>query len=426
MKYSILNCWTDYNRGDLGIMISTINEIREQDPEAKIIGVSCFSKHDSSFYHCHDILRNYVDNLYPAIFGLLLVKIGKYNSKSKFAKSFLAVFETIRMVLSIILPKSASEIMLYKFERETLFAIKGCDISIAKGGSVFTNNGTFRSKFSLFRMCAFYFLLNKYGYPYYILGQSFGPVHGKIPTWLVNKVIKNSEKVFLRETICKEKYNNIKFPENKTGFSNDTAFVLEQKKINVGSINENNFNIGITVRPAGEKNQQYITSLKDTIMYLVDKYDAVIHIFRQVSGEDEPDDMMAKKLYESLSDYHKKNVIIHVDNYTPQELKYLYGLMKLFIGTRLHSTIFALGAGTPSIALVYHGTKAQGIFKNLQLSEFVVTDVNSQNIIKKCDYILENQSEIKKKVNKNVKVAMQETKKAVDEIILRTKQRNNV
>lgn len=41
MKYAILNCWTDLNKGDLGIMISTIDEIRKQDHKAEIIGISC-------------------------------------------------------------------------------------------------------------------------------------------------------------------------------------------------------------------------------------------------------------------------------------------------------------------------------------------------------------------------------------------------
>lgn len=422
MKYAILNCWTDYNKGDLGIMISTIDEIRRQDTQAEIIGVSCFSKNDEYFFTCHNILKKYVNDLYPAIFGILVMKIGNFISKHILVKIISSLFETVRMILAIILPKSIALKVLYSFEKETLSAIKSCNLSIAKGGSVFTDDGSYRGKFALYRMCMFYFLLNKYKCPYYILGQSFGPVHGKICSWLVNKVIEKSEKVYLRERICSEKYKNIIFPKDKTGFSNDTAFLLVKQKPVFDCVNDLNFNIGFTVRPVNKDTDLYINTILETIVYFVDTYNAYIHIFKQVSGDNEPDDAMVHSIYAKLLDNYKKNVILYTDNLTPSQLKYLYGRMKIFIGTRLHSTIFAMGAGIPSICLVYHGTKAQGIYENMGVGELVITDVNSKNIIEKSEYILANYSVLKNKLESNVNKAVQETVISISEIILNTKE----
>lgn len=103
------------------------------------------------------------------------------------------------------------------------------------------------------------------------------------------------------------------------------------------------------MRPVDDNTIQYTSAIKSAIIHFIDKYNAHIPFFRQVSGKDEPDDVMANNIYKELSDYYKKNVYIHTQNFTPQQLKFLYSRMKLFIGTRLHSTIFALGAETPSI-----------------------------------------------------------------------------
>ncbi|SDC57955.1 polysaccharide pyruvyl transferase family protein [Halanaerobium congolense] len=421
MEYSILNCWTDDNRGDLGIMISTINEIRRQDSKAEIIGISCFSKLDNYYSNAHNELKTYVDELYPAIFGVIVFRFGKFTSKSKIAKYLVSLFEAFRMALAIVLPKKISLKLLYSFERKTLNRIKKSDISISKGGSIFTDYKTYRGTYALFRTCMFYFLLHKFNCPYFILGQSFGPIGSKFGSWLVNKVIKNSEGVYLREMICKRKYTNIKYPNDKLSFSNDTAFLLDEEKIDINNIKKINLNIGLTVRPTNKNFKEYKKSIIKTIIYFIDKYDAHFHIFPQVIDPNEPDIKMGKTIYKDLPKQYRDNLVIHETNYNPEQLKYLYGLMNFFIGTRLHSNIFALGAGTPSISLVYHGTKAQGIYENLELNNLVVKPINAEEIINKGEYILENHNEIQNKIISSVEEAKITIINSIKEIISQTK-----
>lgn len=420
MKYSILNCWTDKNKGDLGIILSTVEEIYEQDKEANIIGISCYSEKDDLYKTEHKILTQYVDLMYPAIFGLLVLKIGKFSTKSKMAKVALGIFETIRMMLTIILPKKIAKIFLYKFEKRTLEAIIKSDVSIAKGGSVFTDYGNLRGKLALFRMCMFYFLLKKFNCPYYILGQSFGPVDGTIPSWLVNKVIENSEKVYVRETVCLN-YENLKFPSDKLSLSNDTAFILRQEETNENIIDIRNFNVGLTVRPTSNNTSDYVSAIVETIKYAVDNHNAYFHIFPQVTGKDEPDEKTANIICEKLDEKYRKNLILHSEDYRPQQLKFLYGKMKMFIGTRLHSTIFALGSGTPSIGIVYHGTKAQGIFEQLGISELIVQDICSDVIIQKMEYVIKDYNNIKDKIESNLINVELQVINSIAEIIEETK-----
>jgi polysaccharide pyruvyl transferase WcaK-like protein len=70
----------------------------------------------------------------------------------------------------------------------------------------------------------------------------------------------------------------------------------------------------------------------------------------------------------------------------------------MFIGTRLHSTIFAMGEMVPSICISYHGTKSSGIFSNYNLERFVIVNYSDQSLIKSIDELLENIDEIKKTI----------------------------
>jgi colanic acid/amylovoran biosynthesis protein len=55
----------------------------------------------------------------------------------------------------------------------------------------------------------------------------------------------------------------------------------------------------------------------------------------------------------------------------PELLHTAYGLMDLFIGTRMHSNIFALAGGVPVLAIAYQ-YKTRGLMDTLGLSEWVL------------------------------------------------------
>lgn len=44
MKYSLINCYSDYNKGDLGIILTTVRFLQEIDKDADITGISTYKK----------------------------------------------------------------------------------------------------------------------------------------------------------------------------------------------------------------------------------------------------------------------------------------------------------------------------------------------------------------------------------------------
>ena len=46
MKYSLINCYSDYNKGDLGIILTTVRFLQEIDKDADITGISTYNYSD--------------------------------------------------------------------------------------------------------------------------------------------------------------------------------------------------------------------------------------------------------------------------------------------------------------------------------------------------------------------------------------------
>ena len=419
-KYALLNCWTDRNKGDLGIMIATIEEIRKVDIDARIIGISCFSDYDEMFHKRHIILKDYVDELYPALYGNLIFCIGQREYKNTVCKILLRLFELIRMAFVFVLPNKCARLFLTQQEISTLTAIMSCDISIAKGGSVFVEYAnTLRARMALTRICNMYDLLHKFHCPYYILGQSFGPVRSKRGIRDVNRVIHNAEKVFLREFACVKEYPELALQGDNILFSNDAGFLLPSIKPSGDTgIVEGHFNVGMTLRPAGEDMMAYECEMAKVIQQLCNIYGADVHIFPQVSEDSEPDNTTALRIIKKIEKPYQSQVYHHTENLRPQEMKYQYGQMRIFIGTRLHSTIFALSAGTPAIVLVYHGTKAQGIFDAIGIPEMVVlAPITSEKVMEQVSYAVNNRDRIKNTIAEGVMKAQKDMTNAIRIII---------
>ena len=96
------------------------------------------------------------------------------------------------------------------------------------------------------------------------------------------------------------------------------------------------------------------------------------------------DDLItSNKIFELISKEYQSRVIVLDMNLGPKELKYIISQMNYFIGTRMHSNIFALSSLIKTIAIAYE-PKTTGIMKMLKLSSYVINmeDVDSDKLYK--------------------------------------------
>ncbi|MGR5973785.1 polysaccharide pyruvyl transferase family protein [Bacillus cereus] len=120
----------------------------------------------------------------------------------------------------------------------------------------------------------------------------------------------------------------------------------------------------------------------------MEKYKAKVYIVPQVVvGEEDSDMAVSKQLFNKIND--PDNTILIEEDLSAKQLKYLYGNFDLFIGSRMHSCIFAIGAGVPTIGLAYQ-PKTVGTFELIGLKQrtFNVDSFSKEELVEMCERIL--------------------------------------
>ena len=397
MKYTLINCYADHNKGDLGIILATVGLIATADPLADIVAISTFNKSDPLFEKEHRLLRQEVEVL-PAVFGELNI----YNFKTLPAKIVRLVFDFLRLVIYCLTPLAASTVtrlMFSRYERLAIDRIIASDRIISKGGSFLCNEHDVRSKIALIRFLFIFFVCIKHSKEIIILGQSIGPVYGRISRRLLNFVLARCGQIVLREGECVTSYPYLSLPADTTTIINDIAFFLDGSGELALSIQnkDKRLQIGVTMKYVEESlNGDYIKMMKAAIEYCISRHNATIHIFPHVTIENDIGNSC--NVIMAIDDGYKENIRLYSNDYTPRELKKLYSKMDFFIGTRLHSTIFAMGELVPSICIAYHGTKSLGVFANFGLNEYVVSDYSADGLVAKIGRLIENRDEVIAKI----------------------------
>jgi colanic acid/amylovoran biosynthesis protein len=188
--------------------------------------------------------------------------------------------------------------------------------------------------------------------------------------------------------------------------------------------------VGVTVRRSTfsggkmdeRKCKRYLKNLADIIDLWIDKEGIPVVIFSQTISQEcqsENDLALAKELHLLIK--NKDNCIIVTDNLPIQVLRPLYAKARIFLGSRLHSVIFALLEGVPCVALedYFFGPKTIGIMNDLGLGKFVfsVDTLIPDAVVSAMTYLDQNRSQVSSLIKNNVRssqVIAQETIRFID------------
>ena len=393
MKYTLINCYADNNKGDLGIILSTIDWIKAIDAFADIQAVSTFNYSDPNFRSQHEFLRNALKVL-PAVFGEL--NLGE--AKGRLSKGVRFIIDSIRLFAYCLIPDALarlSDLLFSRAEKDTLKRIRDSDHIVSKGGSFLCNERNARSKIALIRFLFIFLVCFRHKKKVTILCQSLGPVYGAASRGILNYVLRKCENIVLREDVCIKSYTYLSVGSNPIRL-NDIAFFLDCRGVELPEVEISSgcLKIGVTIKHVDkQKSAQYLEMMASGLAYCVKEYGAHIYVFPHVTIEN--DISNAYNVLEAIADRHKHKITVFSDNYTPQQLKKLYSQMDVFIGTRLHSTIFAIGELVPSVCISYHGTKSIGIFSNFHLEEYVVTEYSPGALRERIDKVILNRRHLR-------------------------------
>ena len=172
---------------------------------------------------------------------------------------------------------------------------------------------------------------------------------------------------------------------------------------------KNDIIIGITVRNwnfpnVKDKNkakENYLKAVADSMDFIIEKYNSVFVFVPQVIVEFGDDTETAKEIKKIMKNSNK--FVIRNDDYSPYEIKAMASNCDYFIGTRMHSNIFATSMKIPTTAIAYE-KKTNGIMETVNMSDYVVEidTITKEELINTIEKMINNRKEIIKILNKRI------------------------
>jgi colanic acid/amylovoran biosynthesis protein WcaK/AmsJ len=274
--------------------------------------------------------------------------------------------------------------------RPTIEGYIRADLVLSEPGGFLYSSGRGISLFLSVYSIALAILAKK---PTYILPQSIGPFNHTWERQLVRWVMNRVRLVMVREPISLRTIKSIGVNQSHVHLVPDLAFALpgsqkqlgKQWLLDLGIDRQDERPLmGMTVVNWGEQNKnftkqvEYENACTETIKWFINEYNGRIILFPQVIGPyiSQDDRVPAHRIAQQLSEMSRS--IYQIKQPLSLELlKAVYSCMDVFIGTRMHSNIFALSEGVPIIAIGYlHKTK--GIAEMIGIEELFI-DIGQVN-----------------------------------------------
>lgn len=365
-KITITNAYTWYNKGDAGILlgiVETLKKIYNNDVE---IDVLSFTPNDDKIRYCKD---EKIKNVYSNVLNPFPYKHTKLGKIIAIVKLFFS------MLYQYIMINLFKKNLVKKYENYK--SLENSDYIIVCGGG-FLGGKKFDSFMHLFQI----YVNTKFGKKVIMMGTSVEPITNKFVRKVTEKVLKKVDFIYAREVITFD-YLKEFMPENKFELIPDMAFMLKDVRKEIKYVKDwkekYDFIYGLTVRKwnfPGENNggklfENYKKELAKFIEYKAKKDNSLFVFVPQVIVEHGNDADVAKDIKDLLDDTIKNHFIILEDDFHPNEIKQLIWNFDYFIGTRMHSNIFATSMLIPTIAIAYE-KKTNGIMHTVELDDFVL------------------------------------------------------
>lgn len=240
------------------------------------------------------------------------------------------------------------------------------------------------------------------GKPFYVFPQSMGPLARAWECRLLRWILGKARVVMVREKASLDLLNHCHFTHPRLHLLPDTAFAFEgapsaeaEAWLRSQGIDPEKDRplLGLTAIHWGAQNSgftrqsEYEAACAGAVRRFLEDHGGRVILFPQVWGPTAAHDdrVPARRIAAQLAGL--SNAVTMVEQPLPPTLlKSVYGQMDVFIGTRMHSNIFALSEGVPCLAIGYMH-KTRGIAEMAGMSEWVldIGDVTSGALTEKLE-----------------------------------------
>lgn len=223
------------------------------------------------------------------------------------------------------------------------------------------------------------------GKPLYVLPQSVGPLRKRWQRALVGWLYRRARVVMVREPVSLRTAQGLGIQSTRLHLVPDLAYAfpaapaseiaphllevlsgLPRPLVGVTVINRLISSVGPDVW------DHYEQGMAQGLSRFVGAHGGSVVFFPQVTGPTErEDDRIAARRIRSLLPAHIP-VLVLEDQLPPGVLKALYAQADLFVGTRMHSVIFATSVGVPTLCIEYLH-KTRGLAEMMHLDQWRLT-----------------------------------------------------
>ncbi|SFG51850.1 colanic acid/amylovoran biosynthesis protein [Priestia megaterium] len=385
MNILIVNAHSSRNKGDAGIILSMIDSIQKNMPNANIKIKTRFPEIDKDTY---DVLVKEC-----------ACNISVDPDESKVTKIISALTMLRR---------------LYSKNQNIDDDYKWADVVVSCGGGFLLSH---RFSPALLQHLLQLKIAFDYDKPVVIYAQSIGPFYNNIMQKVSKRILDRVNRIFIRENISKQWLEKIGCNNKNVVVVSDSAFCMNKQQSNyVDELflelksNHEGPILGLTARDWNfpemeDKNQRrarYIESMQKVILHFEEKYNAKLLLMPQVLGPNDFNDdrIISREILDGINS--KSSQLINYD-FNPRELKYFYSKLDMFIGTRMHSNIFALSSYVPTVAINYEH-KTRGIMELLELEDYVleINHITPDDLISVAEQCWRNRENLKEKLKKEI------------------------
>ncbi|MBS0262851.1 MAG: polysaccharide pyruvyl transferase family protein [Planctomycetes bacterium] len=165
----------------------------------------------------------------------------------------------------------------------------------------------------------------------------------------------------------------------------------------------------------------YPRVVHDFLTWLLQTTDSRVVIVPHVTapqGHPESDFEAATRAVARLGDLARERVLIVPQTYTPSEYKWLIGQTDWFCGTRMHTTIAALGSGVPTASVSY-SLKTRGVYASCgqEKQVFELRHTDTEQIVSSLQQSYSDRDVTRRNLAAQVPAVVARAKEQLDEIL---------
>jgi colanic acid/amylovoran biosynthesis protein len=360
----ITNVYSARNRGDAAIVLGMLRDLRSRPSfrDAEVVISSCDPGFDAGRYRV-PVIPSLRSLCARHVRGPLLPEL---------------VFSLIVLpacLLWVLAERVARvDLWLPTALRRILRRYRDADLIVAAGGGYLYTTSAAKGNGVLLASVFGFLLGSLLGKPVALYAQSIGPFASRPQRWLVRRALRRVQLVQVRERRSLALLAGWRL-EAPVALATDAAFLLEAEPApDLSASVRQGVRVGVTVRHwfrRPSQQRRYEEVLADFVDWLTGAMNAQVVFVPQVTfalGDDD-DRVVARRIRARLR--NPGAALVVEDELRPGEIKGLCGRMTYFVGTRMHSNIFALSMAVPVLAIGYL-PKTSGLMEQLGLEEWAV------------------------------------------------------